>query len=335
MNTTPPQLSIQVQPLSSRWESQAWDLLLSDLPVEERPAQIAAIQAFAKGRALDPENLWIAIQDDSLCGVLLQIPQPGRVAFVWPPVIATSQTEESAANIADALVQRANGHADASGIQFSQVLLAEGDSVPPPSLCRNGYNLKATLLVQERALGAGALIPIHVTLQEEPYQECHAKRLARLVESTFEGTQDCPAVARWRTGLDALERHRAAAPERLRHWSFLKSEGRDVAVLLLVENEADSVVEIDYFGVIPEARGRGYGRQTIHYGMNFARERGAGSLRAFVDSNNHYACKVYAECGFAVTSDRTVLVRMHPRFAASSLDTFSPPERKSESRSEN
>lgn len=335
MNRTPPQISIHVQPLSSRWESQAWELLLNHLPAENRAAQIAVLQSFAKGGALDPENLWIAVQDDSLCGVLLQIPQPGRVAFVWPPVIAASQTETSATNIADALLQSASRHADASGIQFSQVLLAEGESVPPPSLCRNGYGLIATLLVVERALHGGTLIPIDMALREETYAECHEERLAKLVQSTFEGTQDCPAVARWRTGMDALERHRAAAPEHLRHWSFLRSKGRDVAVLLLVENETDSIVEIDYFGVIPEARGQGYGRQAIEWGLKFAQERGAASLRAFVDSNNHYAYKVYAECGFAVTSRRTVLVRMHPQPTANSLDTFSPPERKSESRSEN
>lgn len=335
MNTTPPQISLHVQPLSSRWETQAWELLLSHLPAENRPAQIAVLQSFAKGGALDPENLWIATQDDSLCGVLLQIPQPGRAAFVWPPVIAASQTETSSANIADALLQSAGRHADASGIQFSQVLLAEGDSVPPPSLCRNGYDLNATLLVQERDLHGGTFISTPAAIQEELYLDHHEERFARLLQSTFEGTQDCPAVARWRTGGDALERHRAAAPEHLRRWSFLRSEERDMAVLLLVENEADSIVEIDYFGVIPEARGRGYGRHAIEWGMKFAQERGAASLRAFVDSNNHYACMTYAECGFTVVSRRTVLVRINPQLTASSLDTFSPPERKSESRSEN
>ena len=316
---------IHVQAAGQTWESQAWDLLLRHLPADERRRQIQSLKAnseFSQGE-FSPENLWICLREGLLTGVLLQIPQPGRVAYVWPPVVAFSESHSSRETIADALLNASGRYSDTLGIQFSQVALAEGETHPPPCLIRNGYSLRANLLLQERELDSSRMYTAGTELMFEPFHASQADRMAALLKQTYVGTADCPSVARWRSSNDALARHLAAGLATARNWTFVRCEEVDIGVLLMLRNEQELSWEIDYFGVVSTARGKGYGRQAIGWGMNFASVQGGRRIQAVVDSDNHYACKTYADCGFRIAGQRLVLLRMHPQLAASGADMVS------------
>lgn len=309
--------SMLVQLAGPAWESRAWNLLFEHLTEEDRRRQIASLKELASQADLSSKCLWVALRNDRLLGVLLQIPQPGRIAFVWPPVIASYESRASAELAENLLFQSAARYADDAGLQYSQALLPEGDHAIPTSLGRNGYRLQTTLLVMERELDAQlSLLPatdlVFESYREDPSGEEQSRRVAILLQRTFLGTLDCPTVTRHRSGKDALARHLTGGSASLRHWFIVQSFGRDVALLMLLKEEGGTHWEIDYFGVVPEARGHGYGREIVAWGLIAAQVRGALQMRAVVDSENHYAINTYADCGFRSQSQRTVLLRTHP-----------------------
>lgn len=306
--------AISVERVNPADRLSALNLLFQHLPGPERAAQAAAWDDAANRAELSLEELWIARCNGCVMAVLLQVFQPGRVAFVWPPVIVQGTSPDIAGDLADALLAASTQSADFAGMQYSQIVLETIEKEPLPRLIRHGYCALTELLRYERTL-SGELPDCN--LQElvlDPFLKEDSKRLARLLERTFQGTQDCPEVAHLRSGKDALDRHLGAAPEAARHWLLARDsqagKSGDVGVLLLLEHIAERTWEIDYFGVVPEARGRGLGKRLILRGIDAARDRGAERIQAVVDSRNHYACKVYDDTEFQVQDRRQALIRL-------------------------
>ena len=68
--------------------------------------------------------------------------------------------------------------------------------------------------------------------------------------------------------------------------------------------------EVVYMGVVPDARGKGYGRAMLWHGLDEARRAGRGSVLLAVDGKNLYANRIYDDLGFIEVASRAVHVRM-------------------------
>lgn len=71
-----------------------------------------------------------------------------------------------------------------------------------------------------------------------------------------------------------------------------------VGVLRL--DEYDDRVGIYGFGVLPEYRGRGYGRQMLEEAIRLVRGRSQKTIKLEVDTNNLPALNLYQSCGFRI-----------------------------------
>lgn len=293
----------------------ALELLYQHLPADERRQLVAHSVGNARQGSASLDELWIAISADRVIAVLLQTFQPGKVAFVWPVVVQQDQSAETAESAADSLLQSASRSADAAGIHYSQLVLEPFDQVSLPRLTRNGFRHLSELLLLQRSLRSGTVVPDYQTLKLEPFTEDQIERLARLLELTFQQSLDCPEVASWRTGRDAVTRHLTSSPCSDRHWFFARDEKDekrgDVGVLLLVGERGAPEWEIDYFGVVPAARGQRIGKQLVSAAIRIAAADGASRVAAVVDSRNHYAITVYDECQFEVESRRQAVIRLN------------------------
>jgi ribosomal protein S18 acetylase RimI-like enzyme len=150
-------------------------------------------------------------------------------------------------------------------------------------------------------------------LEYETYSERTHPTFARIVESTYEGTLDCPALARIRSGELMLEAHRSTGrfcPEACR---LYRRAGNDVGILLLAEHPDRNVWEVAYLGVVPAARGQGFGRAILASGIQLVQPSGRPRMEIAVDLSNDPALRIYHGLGFTDERRYAVHLRFRPQ----------------------
>ncbi len=107
--------------------------------------------------------------------------------------------------------------------------------------------------------------------------------------------------------------YQATGVFRPENWLFVRSGGQDVGVLLLADHPKGRHWELMYMGLVPEVRGRGWGRQITRYAQWLARGAGVERIVVAVDAANSPAVAVYRDTGFELWDQRAVYVRFPKR----------------------
>lgn len=134
------------------------------------------------------------------------------------------------------------------------------------------------------------------------------RELARTLESTYRETLDCPGLAGLRATADVLEGHFGVGARR-RHWLVARESGAARGACLLNLAPDGRGAELVYFGLAPEARGRGIGSVLLDAGLDAVARSGAATVSLAVDARNTPAKKLYESRGFRKVSSRVALVR--------------------------
>jgi ribosomal protein S18 acetylase RimI-like enzyme len=287
------------------------------------PDQRAKVVSQTHGNASAPDGpgdpLFVALAEGQLCGAAWGQRQPGNTALLWPPQCLNDGGQNTAAALAQAVV----GALDAIGVDVTQMLLPARDPELEAALATAGFRHAADVLhLAWTTPRRTAQAPDHSELQFEPYDESQHARLAQLIERTYEATRDCPALNGARHIDDVIAGYRATGTFRPEHWLLVRAEEHDVGILLLADHPADRQWELVYMGVVPEARGRGWGLAITRHAQRLALRAGVERLVLAVDAANEPALAAYRRAGFFAWDRRTVYVRFRPR-PGSSLD-FGP-----------
>ncbi|MEX0718178.1 MAG: GNAT family N-acetyltransferase [Planctomycetaceae bacterium] len=306
-----------------RWRDQALKLFIAGQP-ETRADSVAAGDL----DDLELEGLLAAVSGDRVIGATLFVVQPDRTGHVWPPVlagdIASSPSVESApkcsgrntpadapALVADALLADVARRLDAAGAWLGQSVVDVDRLADRAHLERNGFGHLANLVLMERSLELPlpdrreGSVPATRAAGYDPGRD--DARIAALLGRTYEGTLDCPGLDRWRSPAEALASHRLAGEFDPDLWVIHRdSRGNDVGLLLATAHPAESAREVVYMGVVPEARGRGFGRAMLLDALGAARSARCAALRLAVDERNAPARTLYDACGFAPIGTRCV-----------------------------
>jgi ribosomal protein S18 acetylase RimI-like enzyme len=136
---------------------------------------------------------------------------------------------------------------------------------------------------------------------------------AELLERTTIETTDCPELNGLRSGRECLEGHRAAGEYDPALWLSYHAGGAAVAVLLMTAHPDRRAWEIVYLGVMPEARGRGFGRAIVSDALGRARRAGQDGVFLAVDCRNAVARRIYLEAGFSPIGRQAVHLRLKGR----------------------
>jgi ribosomal protein S18 acetylase RimI-like enzyme len=126
-----------------------------------------------------------------------------------------------------------------------------------------------------------------------------------VVERTYTGSRDCPAVDGVRTTEDVLDGYRHTGRFSPDHWFLIECHGQTVGCLLLTEH-SEHQWELIYMGVVPTSRGRGWGERIARFAWRHVRSRGGEQLVLAVDADNEPARAMYRRAGFADWAHRHV-----------------------------
>ena len=283
----------------------ALDLLLERVPEPEAIGQRQRWeQAIATGE-LSTAGIFVAREPERLIGALWLQPQAGAYALLIPPEVAAEQP----AATAQALLSAALQAAQQAGANLVQSLLPVADAPAAAFLEQHGFWHLADLVYLV------SLAPSYP--QQEPcgewrtrgYSAADEPALLALLERTYEGSQDCPRLAGLRTTQDALAGYAAVGESGARHWHLVEAHGLPVGCLLMADHADDGPRELVYMGLVPEARGRGWGAALSRFAQWTAGQAGKELLVLAVDAANAPAIEAYRQAGFTRWEERRVFVR--------------------------
>lgn len=251
---------------------------------------------------------------------VLAVPSVGRTAML---VASHARDARDCASLGQAVVAACDGsRADAD---LAQALVDPSLPLDVDSFEKGGLRRMATLDYLERALPrsgtlAAPAVPDGWTIEPPAPASvldgadasalgaaCRAELIA-LLESTYVDTMDCPGLAGMRATSDVLDGHFGAGARR-RHWLVARRAGVAQGLCLLNASPDGSSAELAYFGVAPEARGRGIARALLAAGLHACSAARISTVTLALDARNLPAKKLYESQGFRRTISRVALVK--------------------------
>ena len=253
-----------------------------------------------------------SFRGDKLTGVAWAEPQTGRVAAIYGPKLVGHEPPTTAHKLLELAVERAS----AFRARLIQALLDPQDQAGAATLAEQGLKHLADLLyLRADSFVAPAKCP-NTSLQFEPYSSNTHDRFAAIIEKTYVGSRDCPAVDGLRTTEEVLLGYRATGTFDPARWLIATaalsahSEPTDVGCLLLAEQPLTEQWELMYMGVIPQARGRGWGLEVVRHAQWLARAQGARGMVLAVDEANAPGIALYDAAGFHQFDRRALYLRV-------------------------
>jgi ribosomal protein S18 acetylase RimI-like enzyme len=297
----------------------AFRLLFPQFTPEERERRVAHALGLVERGDLDPHGVLVLREVGGLLGAIVCVPTPGAGALMWPPSCLPGPDR---AGHEDALVRHGCAWLRVRGARLAQALLAPEDMLLAAPLLRNGFDHVTHLWFLRhdlsdpppgRAVPRAASCPWHtVRLDYLPYDGRDPAAFHQTLLRTYEGTLDCPEVNGVRTVEEVVAGHRAQGVYEPARWLLARQEGVPVGVLLLMAAEGGEW-EVAYVGVVPEARGRGVGRELMLKALVEARAGGARRLVLSVDGRNRPAWGLYRGLGFEPNERREVFLAVWDR----------------------
>jgi mycothiol synthase len=199
---------------------------------------------------------------------------------------------------------------DDTGVEMTQTLVPPSDEHVIRLLTHVNFRHLANLLYLTCEASRFAQTPSPDTeLEFVTYDGTQRARLMRLIELSYESTLDCAALNGVRDVDNVVTGYQATGSYRPEIWQLVRSKGEDVGVLLLADHPKVGHWELMYTGLIPEVRGRGWGRQVTQYAQRMASRAGVERIVLAVDSVNEPAIRMYHSTGFEMWDKRSVYVR--------------------------
>jgi mycothiol synthase len=284
----------------------------------------AALPPNARGAAVDDlltdisrgqrslEGLFAAWRGDEVVAAIWIEPHAGAAAGIWPPQLAAAAPE----HLADSLLARALLELESKKVTMVQCLVLTDASADAQRLRRAGFEHSCDLLYLVSQKGSFPSAPVNTDLTFVPVEPAKLDDLAKLVESTYEGTLDCPAIDRGpdhrRDCRDVLEGYRATSCGDLSHWFVVRSGDEEAGCLLLACDDRGQNWELVYMGLVPAARGRGLGIEIVRHAQWLVARQGGDRLVLAVDAANEPALKTYGAAGFLAWDKRSVFLKFLP-----------------------
>jgi mycothiol synthase len=281
-------------------------LVLCDLAPSQR-REIASKLSHTEGSGeATSEPLYIAQREGRLCGAAWGQRQTGNVALFWPPQLVPGEPEQTAYQLADVTLRSL----ETSSVEMTQAFLSAPDIGMIKLLKNFAFRHLADLLYMTCEADRFSVAAPDSDLEFAPYEATRRGELLRLTERTYEDTLDCAALNGVRDIDNVIAGYQATGTFRSENWLFVRHAGEDVGLLLLTDHPPAHHWELMYMGLVPEVRGRGWGRQITRYAQWLARGAHVERIVVAVDAANEPAVTTYRSTGFELWDRRAVYLRI-------------------------
>ncbi|MFN8855445.1 MAG: GNAT family N-acetyltransferase [Planctomycetaceae bacterium] len=307
---------LQVLPADPRTITPALSLLYGRWPDLERNLRVQEALQSVASQKLDLEHLVVACRQGSsaVLGAALAVVRPGREAIVWLPGVAAGESTDGVAGLLLTVLAR---RLDRAGVVCSVAFVDPHQAEDRKRLAFAGYPGIADLCLMQTEVSSTTAAPsafTRIPMEIIPWSEQRAGEFARVIEQTQKEGSDCPEVGAFRTGDDVIASHASGAPPEPGLWQVYcrPGETQPSAILLLGATGRSDEFEIQYLGVVPEARRRGFARQLLIHARMVSLARGKTRLNVAVESRNLPALSLYTADGFHETRRYAIHLRLHP-----------------------
>ena len=288
--------------------AEALNLLLGRLAEDQRRQQIdSLLKAEAAGQQ-SFGGLLVATRGERIVGAIWAQPQPGKTASVSTPRLVGYENSSTA----EALLRATIDWLDSAGVALAQAALPIDAKADAALLEGSGFRHVADLLFMVCETDAFPTPRPNCPLSLTPYSDDLLGQLTDIVRRTYVETLDCPALDGLREMSDVLEGYRATGVFDSARWLLASHGGQDVGCLLLADHPGDRQWELVYMGLVPEARGSGWGLDMVRHAQWLTSSAGRERLVLAVDAANDPAIKMYAAAGFHSWERRAVFLRVAP-----------------------
>ncbi len=284
----------------------ALELIVGQLPEADRQRQIATLVSEDGVAKTSLDGLFGGFRGKWLVGAALAQVLPGRAASVWPPRIVAGEPSATARQLLDRIAD----FLAAQGVRIAQTLLDPATRTDEQVLGAGGFCRLSDLLYLVCLNSEFPTAPPPTSLEFEVYDPANHRRMAAMVEATYQRTLDCPQLNGLRQIEDVLAGYRGCGVFDASRWLLVRHGGKDVGCLLLSDYPDYDNWELVYMGVAPWARGNGWGIEIVRYAQWRARQAGRMRLVLAVDAANRPAIAMYAAAGFQTWDQRVVWLKV-------------------------
>ncbi|MSR41741.1 MAG: GNAT family N-acetyltransferase [Phycisphaerales bacterium] len=245
-----------------------------------------------------------------LLGAALPIVAPGRTAMIATSSPTSIEKAESLA-----LLIRHAADSVRTEVDLAQALVPPERTLEIHAFDRAGFSRLATLAYLERPMPrlftpAVAELASGWSVESIDLSIAGAREeICAVLTRTYRDTLDCPELAGIRKTTDVLEGH-VRAGGGARWWVMLRdAHGAAHGLALLNPAITDATSELVYFGLAPEARGKGLGIALLSRAIAAVTRERRGSVVLAMDTRNAPALKLYTQLGFRAVAERLALIR--------------------------
>jgi mycothiol synthase len=232
----------------------------------------------------------------------LMVPSPGRTVTI---TLSPPRGRNGAARCEAVLAATCEGLAEWP-VDLAQALLAPRDEDMLQIYMRAGFTHLADLHTMTRSMrgvSRAEPMPAGVTLRGAVDEE-----LPAILDETYIGTQDCPALQGLRRTPDIIVGHRAGGRVVPDLWQTILLDDVPVGCILMTCGD-DMTADLAYVGLSPPARGKGIAHAVIAQMLLRLAAQGVRVLRLAVDATNTPAHTVYRRLGFKLVGTQRATIR--------------------------
>jgi mycothiol synthase len=294
-----------IEPARPGERTEAFRLAFQHLPATDQLPRIANALDLADKNEIDPAGILVA-RTSGVVGSLICMTTEGAGGLLWPPQISPEAADRSA--VEDELIRFAFLWLRQRGAKLAQSMLAPSETALGKPLQRNGMPYITALVYLRRSLYDKIPTAVgHLTFETF---SANPTLFGQTLLRTYEQTQDCPELTGARTIDEILEGHRAQGKYDPDRWWLARLDGEPAGVLLLTDLPEWASWDVCYVGVVPDARGRGVGRELMLKGLLEAKKARIGSVTLSVDDRNAPAWRLYRGLGFKEFDRREVFLKV-------------------------
>jgi ribosomal protein S18 acetylase RimI-like enzyme len=250
-------------------------------------------------------GLLVAKSDDHLIAATWIQFTPGEAAVIWPPGFDSPAAKPLLQSVGELLEQ--------NQIALAQIVIAATESVREDLLAIGGFHRLADLAYLTLERSNFPNFANRHTLEFWPHADQSQQRLENVIKQSYVGTLDCPELNDLRSPAEVIDGYKVQGVFNPQNWFLVRCEHQDVGVLILAEHQPGENCELVYMGVIPNARGRGFGEQIVRFAIERAKQMNVERLVLAVDERNSPAFELYRRLGFVMWDRRTVYARLRGR----------------------